>query len=57
MRFDKVTATFLPVEEKELREYFISHLSIGHHAELALNYESRRTQHNHSLLNRLIFGV
>lgn len=57
LRFDKLSDSFLPLQEKELREYFISHLSIGHHAELALNYESRRKDHNRSVVNKLIFGV
>lgn len=57
LRFDSASGSFQSLPDKELRQHFISHLCIGHHAELALNYQSRRKEHSHSLLNRLIFGV
>lgn len=39
-KVDPKTNLFSPLKVKKLKENFLSHLSVGHHSQLAASYES-----------------
>jgi hypothetical protein len=57
LRLDPQSNTFSPIHERVVKEYFLSHMSIGHHAEVFANYETRRKEESSSLFNKVIFNM
>lgn len=57
MRKDSETNTFQPINERVLKESFLSHMSIGHHSQLIANYEARRKDEKGSFVDKFVFNL
>ena len=57
LRKDSESNTFQPIHERVLKEHFLSHLSIGYHAQLIANYESRRKEEKGSFMDKCVFSI
>lgn len=57
LRLDPLTNAFQPIHERTVKEHFLSYLSIGHHAQLIANYETRRKDQGNSFVDKMVFNV
>lgn len=57
MRKDGETNTFQPINERVLKESFLSHMSIGYHSQLIANYEARRKEEKGSFVDKFVFNL
>ena len=57
MRKDGETNSFQPINERVLKESFLSHMSIGYHSQLIANYEARRKEEKGSFVDKFVFNL
>lgn len=57
LRVDNQSNSLQAVQEKTIKDHFLSYLAIGQHAELSANYQMRKKEENSSFINKFIFNV